>query len=203
MAPLKKIVLATTNPGKIAEIAEALAEFGFEVAGLEAIDGQEPVEETGATFEDNARLKAETYSLRTPLPVLADDSGLEVDALRGAPGVQSARYGGEGLDDPGRNQLLLRELQGTPTERRGARFRCVLAVARGGRTLSTFQGVVEGRIAPEPRGANGFGYDPVFFHAALGCTFGEIPRAEKQKLSHRGQALRAFVEAVRGGRVQL
>lgn len=200
---MKQIVLATTNPGKIAEIAEALAAVGFEVVGLDTLADQTAVEETGQTFEDNARLKAEQYSLRTPLPVLADDSGLEVDALRGAPGVQSARYGGEQLDDPGRNQLLLRELGGTPPSRRHARFRCVLAVARSGRTISTFQGVVEGLIAPEPRGENGFGYDPVFYHEGLGCTFGEIPRSEKQKLSHRGQAVRAFVEAVRGGRLTL
>jgi len=200
---VKQLVLATTNPGKIAEIAEALAAVGFDVVGLDTLGDQSTVEETGQTFEENARMKAEQYSLRTPLPVLADDSGLEVDALRGAPGVQSARYGGDALDDPGRNQLLLRELRDTPASRRHARFRCVLAVARAGRTISTFQGVVEGRIALEPRGVNGFGYDPVFHHEGLGCTFGEIPRAEKQKLSHRGQAVRAFVEAVRSGRLAL
>ena len=196
---MKPIVVATTNPGKIAELAAALAEVGFEVAGLDSIAPREPVEETGATFEENARLKAEQYSQATQQLVLADDSGLEVDALGGAPGVQSARYGGEGLDDPGRNQLLLEALRGVPVERRGARFRCVLALARRGRTLATFEGVVEGRIAAESRGPHGFGYDPVFWHDQLGCTFGEISRAEKQQLSHRGQAVRAFVEAVRRG----
>ena len=200
---MKKVVLATGNPGKIVEIGAALAMVGIEVQGVEAKDAQSPVEETGSTFEENARIKAEAYSLRTPLPVLADDSGLEVDALGGAPGVESARYGGPGLDDPGRCRLLLEALQGVPAAKRTARFRCVLAVAQGGRTLATFEGAVEGRITEAPRGANGFGYDPVFFHEEACRTFAELSREEKQRLSHRGQAIARFIEAVQGGRLRL
>ena len=198
-----RIVLATNNPGKAAEIAAAMKEVGIEVLGIHSLGDLDPVEETGATFEENARIKAEAYSLRTSLPVLADDSGLEVDALGGTPGVESARYGGPGVDDAGRNRLLLEKLRGVPTKRRTARFRCVLAVARSGRTLATFHGVVEGRIAEEPRGENGFGYDPVFFHDGIGTTFGMIPREEKQRLSHRGQAIAKLVEAVRSGVLDL
>lgn len=203
MTAAPRIVLATGNVGKLAEIKAALAQVGIEVAGLEALDDRSEVEETGSTFEENARLKAETYSRRTQLPVLADDSGIEVDALDGAPGVRSARYGGPTLDDPARNRVLLENLRGVPRERRGARFRCVLAVAHRGRVLRTFEGVVEGRIAEEPRGEHGFGYDPVFFHEGIGTTFGMISREEKQKLSHRGQAVRELVEALRSGRLRL
>jgi len=198
-----RLVLATSNPGKIAEIAAALADVGLAVVGLEALNDREPVEETGVTFEENARLKAEAYSLRTGLPVLADDSGLEVDALGGAPGVESARFGGPGVDDPGRNRLVLEKLRGVPPESRSARFRCVLALARAGRTLGVFHGVVEGRIAEESRGSNGFGYDPIFFHEGIGTTFGMIPRARKQELSHRGQALARLVEALASGRLRI
>ncbi len=203
MTASARIVLATHNPGKIAEIAAALKEVEIEVLGIEALDDRDPVEETGTSFEENARIKAEAYSLRTSLPVLADDSGLEVDALDGAPGVESARYGGPGVDDAGRNRLVLEKLRGIPTERRTARFRCVLAVARSGLTLATFHGVVPGRIAEEPRGENGFGYDPVFFHDGIGTTFGRITRERKQDLSHRGQAIARLVEAVESGRLGL
>ena len=200
---MTKLVVATGNPGKIAEIAAALSAVQIDVAGLESIEDGPPVEETGSTFEENARLKAEAYSLRTEHAVLADDSGIEVDALGRAPGVQSARYGGPGVDDPGRNRLILERLRDVPWERRTCRFRCVLAVARRGRTLATFQGVVEGRVALESSGANGFGYDPIFHHEGIGTTFGCISREEKQKLSHRGQAIARFIEAVRAGELRL
>jgi len=198
-----RLVLATTNAGKIAEISEELAPHGIEVLGLSALGPVEPVEETGSTFEENASLKAEAYSRSTDLPVLADDSGIEVDALNGAPGVHSARYGGATLDDEGRNQLLLEELRNVPQERRTARFRCVLALARRGRTFARFEGVVEGRIAEAPRGANGFGYDPIFFYEPLARTFGEVPRSEKQKHSHRGKAVRALVASLKEKRLEL
>ena len=197
----RRIVLATSNPGKVAEIRAALADVGVEVLGLEALSDRSPVDETGTTFEENARIKAEAYSRRTTLPVLADDSGIEVDALGGAPGVLSARYGGEGLDDPGRNRLLLDNLRGVPRAERTARFVCVLALAVGGRTIATYAGVVEGRIAEGPEGSEGFGYDPIFFHEGIGRTFGTISREEKQRLSHRGQAVARFAEAVRKGKV--
>jgi len=186
------LVVATGNAGKLAECAAFLTPAGFEVLDLSAIPEAAPVEETGSTFEENARLKAEDYSLHTPHLVLADDSGLEVDALGGAPGVHSARYGGPELSDPERCTLLLSELSGVPDAERTARFRCVLAVARSGRTLATFDGVVEGIILRAPRGANGFGYDPIFFHPPSGRGFAELTRAEKQAVSHRGRALRAM-----------
>jgi XTP/dITP diphosphohydrolase len=195
---VSRLVVATLNPGKLREFAAALAAAGIEVAGLESLDDHAAVEETGATFEENARIKAEGYSARTALPVVADDSGLEVDALDGEPGVRSARYGGEGLDDAGRCRLVLERLRGVPEVERTARFRCLLAVARAGRTLAIFDGAVEGRILAEPRGANGFGYDPIFFHPAAGRAFAELTRDEKAVLSHRGEAIRKLVAAVRG-----
>jgi XTP/dITP diphosphohydrolase len=187
------LLVATSNRGKVRELASALAHAGIEVHGLERLQDPQPIEETGATFEENARLKAEGYSQLTDLMVLADDSGLEVDALGGAPGVASARYGGPGLDDAGRNARLLAALRGVSEEHRTARFVCVLALARHGRTLHTFRGVVEGRILEGPRGAGGFGYDPVFFHPPSGRAFGELTLQDKQRVSHRGQAIAALV----------
>jgi len=200
---VKTLVLATGNPGKIKECEAFLGPAGFTVLGLDALTDQTPVEETGTTFEANARLKAEGYSLRTPHLVLADDSGLEVDALAGGPGVLSARYGGPDLTDPERCTAILGALASTSDEERTARFRCVLALAKAGRTLATFDGVVEGTILREPRGANGFGYDPIFFHPGAARTFAELTRAEKEALSHRGQAIRQLIEAVREGRLAL
>jgi XTP/dITP diphosphohydrolase len=187
------IVVATSNPGKLREFRQALAPAGFDVVGVEALDHVPDVLETGSTFEENARLKAEAYSRHTELPVLADDSGLEVDALGGAPGVHSARYGGEGLDDAGRVRVLLRALDGIPRERRAARFVCALVMARAGRQAAIVRGSVEGLIADEPRGAGGFGYDPVFFHPPSGCTFAELDIEAKRRVSHRGRAIEAFL----------
>lgn len=189
---MQAIVVATGNRGKLRECAAVLAPAGFTVLGLDAIADTSPVEETGTTFEANARLKAEGYARRTPHLVLADDSGLEVDALHGGPGVLSARYGGPDLTDPERCTRILEALADTPDGKRTARFRCVLALAKDGRTLATFAGVVEGTILREPRGANGFGYDPIFFHPPSGHAFGELTRADKELVSHRGQALRTF-----------
>jgi XTP/dITP diphosphohydrolase len=188
------IVVATGNPGKVRECAAVLTPAGFTVLGLDALSDRTPVQETGSTFEANARLKAEAYSRRTPHLVLADDSGLEVDALDGEPGVHSARYGGPGLTDAERTHAVLEALKDVPDGKRGARFRCVLAVAKAGHTLGTFAGVVEGTILREPRGDNGFGYDPIFFHPPSGRAFGELSRAEKELVSHRGLALRELVE---------
>jgi XTP/dITP diphosphohydrolase len=197
---MRSLVVATSNVGKVREIALALGGCGIEVLGLDRLDDPTPAEETGTTFEANARLKAESYSRRTDLPVLAEDSGLEVDALGGAPGVQSARYGGLGLDDAARYRRLLDAMRHvTDPARRTARFRSVVAVARAGRTLATFEGVVEGRIAETPRGDHGFGYDPVFFHPPSGRTTAELTPAEKQRVSHRGQALAALLAALRSG----
>lgn len=200
---MRRVVVATGNPGKLREFRAALASEGVEVLDLSTLDEPPEVEETGVTFEQNARIKAEAYSRATDLPVLAEDSGLEVDALGGEPGVRSARYGDAGLDDAGRVRLLLHNLEGVPDQRRTARFRCLLAAARAGRVLATFEGVAEGRIARAPRGQSGFGYDPVFFHPSLGRTFAEVSRQTKQELSHRGQAIRRLLDAVRDGTLDL
>ena len=195
----RRILIATRNPGKVREFALALEPQGFEVFGMDALADSGEIEETGNTFEANARLKAEGYSAHTDMLVLADDSGIEVDALDGVPGVESARYGGPELDDEGRTRLLLQELEGVPDERRTARFRCVLALARDGKTFATFDGVIEGRINHAPAGENGFGYDPIFFHPPSGCTTAQLAPAEKQKVSHRGQAIAALLEALSSG----
>jgi XTP/dITP diphosphohydrolase len=191
----RRLVVATENEGKRREIALALenANLEFDVLGLDAIEDKTPVEETGATFEENARIKASEWSRRTDALVLADDSGLEVDALKGEPGVRSARYGGPGLTDLDRTNLVLERLATVPKEQRTGRFRCVLAIAKAGTVLATFEGVVEGRITTEPRGENGFGYDPIFFHPPSGCTTAQLTAEEKQRISHRGQALARLV----------
>lgn len=189
MGALPVLVVATGNAGKLAEFAAMMTPLGYDVRDLSELADRTPIEETGSTFEANAHLKAEGYSLRTPHLVLADDSGLEVDALGGAPGVHSARYGGPGLTDRERCDVLLTALKDTPDEERTARFRCVLALAQGGRTLATADGVVEGAILRAPRGVNGFGYDPVFLHPASNCSFAELSRGQKQQVSHRGLAL--------------
>ena len=197
---MNRLLVATFNPGKVREFAEALGHEGFTVIGLDTLDDRTEVEETGDTFEANARQKAEGYSRRCDLPVLADDSGLEVDALGGDPGVLSARYGGAGLDDEGRNRKVLEALSDVrDPARRTARFRCVLAIALRGETLATFAGVIEGRILESPRGSNGFGYDPLFFHPPSDCTTAELSLARKRAVSHRGQAIRGFLDALAAG----
>jgi XTP/dITP diphosphohydrolase len=194
-----RLLVATGNPGKLQELEAALGRHGVEVVGLDALADRSPVEEGGATFLDNARAKAEAYSRRTELPVLGDDSGLEVDALEGRPGVLSARFGGPDLSDAARCRAVLKGLVDVPEERRTARFRCVLALARGGRTLSTFEGSVEGRILRELRGKGGFGYDPIFLFPETGRTFAEMEPAEKEAVSHRGRALAALARALASG----
>ena len=157
------------------------------VPGLAAMP---PCEETGATFEANAILKAEYYGRHAPGLLFADDSGLEVDALGGAPGVYSARFAGPDATDDANNRLLLERMHGVLDRR--ARFVCVIALADGGRLRQTFRGEVEGRILQEPRGPNGFGYDPLFYYPPFGCSFGEAAAERKLTVSHRGAALRAL-----------
>ena len=190
---MRRLVVATENEGKRREIARALQDTDFDVRGLDAIEDWAEVEETGTTFEENARIKATEWSRRTDALVLADDSGIEVDALNGEPGVHSARYGGPSLDDKGRTNLVLERLARVPEPERTARFHCVLVLAKGGNVLETFEGVVEGRITTEPRGENGFGYDPIFFHPPSGCTTAQLTTEAKQRISHRGQALAKLV----------
>lgn len=183
------LVLATRNPGKVRELAARLEGTPWRVLGPEAIEGLPAPVEDGATFEANARKKAIHYSRLVDHLVLADDSGLEIDALGGWPGVRSARVGGPGATDEDRIRLVLAKMEDVPWEERGARFRCVLAVARRGEVLATFPGEVSGRIALEPEGGGGFGYDPIFFYPPMNRTFAEMTPAEKDSVSHRGQAL--------------
>ncbi len=185
-----KLLIATGNPGKVAEYKQLLGGLPCEFASLRDVGVDFEVEETGETFEDTPRLKAEAYAQASGLMTLADDSGIEVDVLGGAPGVRSARYGGSGLDDPGRVQLLLRELQRVPDKGRTGRFVCVIAIARPGTETRVVRGTVEGRIAHAPRGTGGFGYDPIFLLPDRGLTTAELQPDEKNAISHRGAAAR-------------
>jgi XTP/dITP diphosphohydrolase len=196
------ILIATSNPGKIRDFAGAASALGIQVSPLPNFASLPPVIEDGATFEVNARKKAEQYSQHVPGEiVIADDSGLEVDALGGAPGVHSARYA---ADEPHRadantgdevnNAKLIREIQRVPPEKRTGRFVCWIAAARDDKTLAVFEGKAEGLILDSPRGTNGFGYDPLFYFPQIGKTFAELTPEEKAKYSHRGVAFRAFLK---------
>jgi len=185
------LVLATLNPAKGRELVELLGAVPFEIRLLADIPGARLPEETGATYAENALVKARAASTLTGALALGDDSGLEVDALGGAPGLYTARFGGPQLDDRGRLELLLERLRGVPPPRRTARFRCVIALAGPARAEKVVEGVAEGRIAEAPSGSGGFGYDPVFFYPPLGRTFAELSDTEKATVSHRGLALEA------------
>ena len=191
---MRHLLIATSNAGKVREFREMLGDGRFAWGDLSQHPGFTPVEETGRTFLANACLKAEGYARQFDTWALADDSGLEVDALGGAPGVHSARWAelnGAGRGDADNNATLLRQLDDVPDERRGGRFVCVLALADpGGRIILTARDSVEGRILRTPRGSNGFGYDPLFFIDSLGRTTAELAPAEKHEVSHRGRALR-------------
>jgi XTP/dITP diphosphohydrolase len=197
---IKRVLLATGNPGKLRDFAGAASRFGLTVELLENFASIPPAIEDGATFEANARKKAEHYSRYTNDLIIADDSGLEVDALNGAPGVHSARFAALQTGQPGNsgdednNRLLLERLKDISTDRRTSRFICVIAAARAGKTLQTFRGTVEGCILDAPRGLDGFGYDPLFFVAEIGKTFAEILPTEKAGYSHRGRAFALFLE---------
>jgi XTP/dITP diphosphohydrolase len=185
-----KFVLASHNPGKLAEMQSILSGYGVEVVSPAEVGVSLEVEETGGTFGENAMLKAKAYCEASGLPAIADDSGLCVDALNGGPGVYSARYGGEDLDDRGRCMLLLSNLRGQTT--RAAHFSCAIACAfPDGRTLTT-EGRCDGAIAFAPLGDGGFGYDPLFLLTEKGKTFGQLSPEEKSAVSHRGKALAAF-----------
>jgi XTP/dITP diphosphohydrolase len=185
----RPLVVATLNRAKAREIAALLEDLPFEVRALADYPGAVLPEETGETYRANALAKARATARLADALALADDSGLEVDALGGAPGVRSARFGGPGLDDAGRCARLLETLRDVPTERRSARFRCVVAIADPAGAEHVVEGVVEGRILEAPRGSGGFGYDPLFFYPPLGRTFAELTTDEKARVSHRGRAL--------------
>lgn len=188
----KRLLVATHNKGKLEEYQELLADLEVTFIDLDSADIGWDVEETGHSFEENAVLKAKTYADASGLLTLADDSGLEVDALGGKPGVLTARFGGPGLNAVGRYELLLQKLADVPWEERGARFRCVVALASPSRLLHTASGTIEGRIAYEPSGSEGFGYDPVFFVSQEELTMAQLPAAVKNRISHRARALEAL-----------
>ena len=207
---MKRVLVATSNPGKLRDFAGAAAVHGVTIEALPGFDALPTVVENGLTFEANARKKAEHYSkFAAGELVLADDSGLEVDALQGAPGVRSARYAADEPSPPAHsfhstddanNARLLRELRDVPDESRAARFVCVIAVARKGHLLASFQGVAEGVILRAPRGSGGFGYDPLFYFPEIGKTFAELPPEEKSAYSHRGAAFRQLLQWLEEGR---
>ena len=191
-----KIYCATGNAGKLREFRLAGELLGIDIEPVGNLKSIPAPEEDGATFEENARLKAAYYSRFAPGPLFADDSGLEVDALGGAPGVYSARYAGLHADDAANNRLLL-ERMGAKPDRTG-RFVCVIALAEGGEVRQTFRGEVEGEILREERGPGGFGYDPLFYYPPFGCSFGEVDGEKKFDVSHRGKALRALLSWLAG-----
>jgi XTP/dITP diphosphohydrolase len=204
---MRKILIATSNAGKLRDFAGAAVRHGVAIAGIPDFSSLPSVVEDGLTFEANARKKAEAYSRYVPGEiVVADDSGLEIDALNGAPGVHSARYAAPELqnkeppeadvntDDEANNARVLRELKNVSAAQRTGRFVCVLAAARDGKTLATFRGTAEGIILEAPQGGNGFGYDPLFYFPRIGKTFAELSAEEKAGYSHRGKAFREFLK---------
>ncbi|MGG3842198.1 XTP/dITP diphosphatase [Anoxybacillus kestanbolensis] len=186
---MKRIIVATKNKGKVAEFQQLFAKKGIEVRSLLDYDHMPDVEETGTTFAENAILKATTIANMLHEAVIADDSGLIVDALNGEPGVYSARYAGEGKNDQANIEKVLKKLQGVPFEQRTARFYCTLAVAKPNGDVITVDGVCEGYITKSPIGENGFGYDPIFFVPEKQRTMAQLTKEEKNEISHRAKAL--------------
>jgi XTP/dITP diphosphohydrolase len=191
--PHRPLIIATTNPGKLREFRALLAGLHFDLKSLGELCIA-PAAETGASFLENAMLKARHAAAAASAAAIADDSGLEVDALGGSPGVLSARYAGAGASDAANNAKLLRALAGTPPERRGARFRCALVFVAGAQDAAPLlaEGTWEGSILDTPRGSGGFGYDPYFWLSDRGMTAAQLDPAEKNRLSHRGMAMRAL-----------
>jgi XTP/dITP diphosphohydrolase len=192
----RRLLLATSNAGKVREIREILADCGWDLLTPDEVGVTPPrIIENGRSYLENAVIKARAYMRASGIPALGEDSGLEVDALGGRPGVHSARYGGPGLTDRKRYERLLKEMEGVPAARRLARFRCTVVLTRPGNDDIAREGVLEGRIALQPRGQGGFGYDPVF-ELDDGRSLAEIG-AEKQRISHRAQAFTAMAEVLR------
>jgi len=194
---MKKLIVATRNKGKLKEIREILDNLDYEVVSMDEAGFAVDIEETGTTFEENALIKARTIYEATGEISLADDSGLEVDYLNGAPGIYSARFGGEGASDREKNDKLLDMLKNASMPERTARFVCVVAVVFPGGRSFTVRGECSGLIWTEPRGANGFGYDPVFYVPEYGMTIAEMDSALKNKISHRGKALALMAEKLK------
>ena len=187
---IEKILVATRNKSKMAELVELLRPLRVTLVSLDDLSIGEEIEETGETFKENAILKAEGYGQLGGLITIADDSGIEVDALGGAPGIYSARYGGEGLTDLDRNNLLLKNVEKVPEQELTARFRCVVALWIPEDKTVTFEGKIEGMLIRVSSGNNGFGYDPIFFYEPMNKTLADIGPEEKEKISHRGFAVR-------------
>lgn len=198
---MSKIVLATGNQGKVREMADVLSDFGFDVVAQSEFNVSD-VAETGTTFIENAIIKARHAAKETGLPAIADDSGLEVDALNGAPGVYSARYSGEGATDQKNIDKMLAAMDGIPTEKRTARFHCVLVLMKheNDPTPLICHGSWEGHITTEQQGENGFGYDPIFWVSEDNCSSAELEPARKKQLSHRGKALKKLFSALKEGK---
>ncbi len=195
-----EIVVATRNRGKLREIGEALDGLPLKLHSLDEFPDAPEVVEDGDSFLANAQKKAREIAAHTGMKALADDSGLVVDALDGAPGIFSARYAGAGATDESNNQKLRADLAEVPAAARAARFVCVMALCSPDGEVVVAEGAAEGEIIDEPRGDNGFGYDPIFFYPPLGLTFAELPSEEKHQVSHRGQALRALYAQLQGTR---
>ena len=193
---MEKLIFATGNEGKMREIREILSDLGVEILSLKEAGIHADIVEDGKSFEENAVIKAKTICELTHEVVLADDSGLEIDYLNGEPGIYSARYMGEDTSYRIKNQNLIDRLEGVPDEKRTARFVCVIAAAYPDGTVKAARGTMEGIIGYEERGENGFGYDPIFFLPEYGCSSAELSMEEKNKISHRGKALRAIKEVL-------
>ncbi|MDD7220568.1 MAG: XTP/dITP diphosphatase [Clostridia bacterium] len=194
---IKKIIFATGNKDKMREIREILADMDVQVVSMKEAGIQADIVENGSTFEENAIIKAKTICEMTGEITLADDSGLEIDYLNKEPGIYSARYMGEDTSYHIKNANLIKRLEGVPDEKRTARFVCAVAAAFPDGRVETVRGTMEGRIGYEEKGENGFGYDPIFYLPEYGCTSAQLPREEKNRISHRGKALRAIKEELR------
>jgi len=194
---MKKIIFATKNAGKVHELAQMMEKYGLEVLSLLDLNYADEIAETGLTFEENALIKARRVALEYKTTVIADDSGLAIDALNGAPGVYSARYAGDDCNDDANMDKVLEELKDIPDNERSARFVCVLAIVDANGKETVVRGTCEGGICHKKRGFGGFGYDPIFYLPQLGKTMAELSKAEKNALSHRGNAFKKL-ESVLG-----
>ena len=193
-----KVVLASKNPHKLVEINKITEKFGIELVLQSELGIDIDVEENGTTFEENSYIKAEAVMKASGLPALADDSGIAVDALNGEPGIYSARYGfDDSLDDHGRMMLLLKNTEHVPDGQRQAQFVCVITMVTPEGEIIQARGEVHGELSREPRGENGFGYDPIFYYPPAGCTTAELPPEQKNKISHRANALKLFYEKMK------
>ncbi|MFV5316480.1 XTP/dITP diphosphatase [Priestia megaterium] len=193
---MREIIIATKNAGKVKDFETLFSPKGFQVKSLLDFPEMEDVEETGVTFAENATLKAEAISFALNKPVIADDSGLAIDALNGEPGVYSARYAGENKDDNANIEKVLQKLNDVPFEKRTARFHCALAIAVPGKRTEIVEGTCEGHILEKKRGENGFGYDPIFFVEKWRCSMAELSKEQKNQISHRANALKKLAPLI-------